>query len=249
MKNRKNILILIPARYASSRFPGKPLVEIAGKSMIEHVYANCSQTGFDVAVVTDSSEIENHVKSFGGTVCRVDENVPSGTERIRLAYERFYSDQGYDLVLNVQGDEPLLQKDDLINLSEFHLNSDFNIGTLVSKQSDLDGFKDINRVKVIFCKITGQCLYFSRASIPYSREGNMKEWFLHIGVYSYRPEDLTSFAKEDLSYYEDLEKLEQLRALEMGLKIGAVTTTSTLLGVDTPEDIKKVEGVMSGQAE
>ncbi len=241
-----SVVILIPARFASSRFPGKPLALIKGKSMIERVYQNCSSSGYETAVVTDHDEIEKHVKDFGGKVVRIDDDVPSGSERIALAYERFFKTKNPSLVMNVQGDEPLLKGDALKELAEFHLKSKFNIGTLIRPRSSKeDDFKNPNVVKAVWSKSSGQCLYFSRSSVPFDRDGGKDfSWYQHIGVYSYRPEFLSSFVKLPMATLEDLEKLEQLRALENGMTIGAVLTTQTLMGVDVPEDVKKVEGVL-----
>jgi 3-deoxy-manno-octulosonate cytidylyltransferase (CMP-KDO synthetase) len=241
-----SVVVLIPARFGSSRFPGKPLAQIAGRSMIERVYSNCKASGFETAVVTDNEEIETHVKSFGGIVLRVDDDVPSGSERIALAYQRFFEKTKADLVINVQGDEPLLQGDVLKELAEFHLKSSYPITTLLrARKVSEEDFKNPNVVKAIWSEQTKQCLYFSRQSLPYDRDGGRDyNWYQHIGVYSYRPEALLAFVKMPMSKLEDLEKLEQLRALENGYSLGAILTTQKLMGVDVPEDIKKVEGVL-----
>ena len=241
-----SVVVLIPARFGSSRFPGKPLAQIAGRSMIERVYSNCKASGFETAVVTDNEEIETHVKAFGGIVLRVDDDVPSGSERIALAYQRFFENTKADLVINVQGDEPLLQGDVLKELAEFHLKSSYPITTLLrARKVSEEDFKNPNVVKAIWSEPTKQCLYFSRQSLPYDRDGGRDyNWYQHIGVYSYRPEALLAFVKMPMSKLEDLEKLEQLRALENGYSLGAILTTQKLMGVDVPEDIKKVEGVL-----
>lgn len=240
------IVILIPARFASSRFPGKPLTLIAGMSMIQRVFENCSLSGYPSYVVTDDDRIEKHVLGFGGKVLRVDDDVPSGSERIALAYERFLKLQKPDILINVQGDEPLLNGDVLKEIANFHLNSKFDIVTLLRKRSvkEVD-FKNPNIVKAVYSFFSKQCLYFSRVSVPYDREGGKNyDWYQHIGVYSYRPEVLSSFVKLPVSPLEDLEKLEQLRALENNMSIGAILTDQTFIGVDAPDDVKKVEGVL-----
>lgn len=257
-------LILIPARYASTRFPGKPLALLAGKSIIERVYDNCQSTDLHACVVTDDERIENHVKSFGGNVCRVDDDVPSGTERIQLAYERYFSSQNFDFIINVQGDEPLLKSETIKKLVCFHHeNSNFDVATLIRKIPELKGgFFDSNKVKAIFSESTHRCHYFSRSAIPFVREDESKDkskdnekirldahWYLHIGVYSYRREALQKFCLSPLGYYENLEKLEQLRGLDIGLSYGAITINDFLAGVDTPEDLNKLEGVFSGKIE
>ena len=222
--------------------------------MIQWVYSHCSEANnsegdsapkFDVAVVTDNQEIEDHVNAFGGKAIRVDEDVPSGTERIFIGWQRYFKDLNYDLIINVQGDEPLLRGTDLIEIANFHLNSDFHVTTLVHKETDMEEIKNPNRVKVVWTPTNGHCFYFSRAPIPFDRDGDqLKEWFLHIGVYSYRPEALELFCRHPHAHYEEVEKLEQLRALEVGLRIGAMETERQLIGVDVPEDVKKLEGVL-----
>ncbi|MCO4793306.1 MAG: 3-deoxy-manno-octulosonate cytidylyltransferase [Bacteriovoracaceae bacterium] len=252
----KRALVLIPARYASSRFPGKPLAQIQGKSMIQRVYENCSKAqGFapsnfklelEVAVVTDDDRIEKHVKEFGNVV-RVDDDVTSGTLRIELAYKRYFSKDNFDYVVNVQGDEPLLTGEELTRLLEFHYAADYDITTVVRSMSGFDTeFKDPNKVKAIYSPVTGACHFFTRAAVPHDRDDHeLKEWFLHIGVYSYKTQALIDYCESPETYYEKVEKLEQLRAIEHGLSIGAIQTQATLMGVDTPEDLKILEGVLS----
>jgi 3-deoxy-manno-octulosonate cytidylyltransferase (CMP-KDO synthetase) len=255
--SKKSVLILIPARFASTRFPGKPLAKILGKTMIARVLENCSKTqhpeiDFEAFVVTDSDEVETHIKTFSENVVRVDDDVISGTLRIELAHNRFFKKKNYDLIINVQGDEPLLEGSDLVRLAEFHLSKTFDIATLVKKNMGFDEvFHDPNKVKVAMSETTGAAFYFSRASIPFKRDSSNDVendyWFLHIGVYSYRPKALSEFSKASVSRLEDLEKLEQLRAMEMGMSIGALETKSTVMGVDHPEDIKKVEEALNGR--
>lgn len=242
-----SVVILIPARFASSRFPGKPLAQIAGKSMIERVYENCRESGFETHVVTDHDGIEKHVKDFGGSVLRVNDDVPSGSERIALAYERHLRAKNPDLVINVQGDEPLLKGQILKELADFHLKTDFEITTLLRERSvKEEDFKNPNVVKAVWSPVSKECLYFSRQSLPYDRDGGKDySWYHHIGVYSYRPKALSAFVKLPMSRLEDLEKLEQLRGLENGMKIGAVLTNQKLIGVDVPDDVKKVEGALA----
>jgi 3-deoxy-manno-octulosonate cytidylyltransferase (CMP-KDO synthetase) len=253
--SKKRILILIPARFASTRFPGKPLAEISGKSMIRRVLENCASArhedlDFEAYVVTDDKRIEDHVKLFSPNVVRVDDDVISGTLRIELAFDRFFKAKNFDLVINVQGDEPLLQSIELVNLALFHLQNAFDISTLIKKQKGFGAdFLVSNKVKVVLDEKSGKTFYFSRSPIPHKRDVTSNDlsdyWFLHIGVYSYKPTALVSFAKASESRLENLEKLEQLRALELGLSIGALTTNRLVIGVDNPEDIKKVEEVLS----
>lgn len=240
------VVILIPARFASSRFPGKPLALINGKSMIERVFKNCEESGYPTFVVTDHDGIEAHVKEFGGKVLRIDDDVPSGSERIALAFERHLSKESPDLVINVQGDEPLLNGVVLKELAEFHLSSTFDIATLLRERSvKEEDFKNPNVVKAVYAPGSKQCLYFSRQSLPYDRDGGRDyNWYQHIGVYSYRPKALSQFVKLPMAKLEDLEKLEQLRALENQMTLGAILTTQKLIGVDVPDDIIKVEGAL-----
>jgi 3-deoxy-manno-octulosonate cytidylyltransferase (CMP-KDO synthetase) len=241
-------LILIPARFASVRFPGKPLAKINNIPMIEYVARNCQNTGFDYAVVTDNDQIEKFVRSISANVVRVDDNVETGSERIALAYQRFFAHKNYKYVINVQGDEPLLQAEEIVAIANFHNDHPFDICTAVKKRDSLEtDFHNPNVVKAVYSEITHDCLYFSRASIPFSRDGLHHKWYQHIGIYSYKVEALLRFVATKSSALELLEKLEQLRALENGMSIGAKLTDITLIGVDTPEDIHKIEGVFREQ--
>lgn len=255
--SKKNVLILIPARFQSTRFPGKPLALIAGETMISRVFKNCqtardANINFETFVVTDNEKIEAHVKTFSNNVVRVDDDVLSGTLRIELAYRRFFQDKNCDLIINVQGDEPLLSGDEIVSLSQFHFKNSFDISTLVKKEIAFDDlFFDTNKVKVVFSEKTKKIFYFSRAGIPLSRENVFNEnenyWHLHVGVYAYKPEALRVFSNAPISHLENLEKLEQLRALEVGLSIGAHQIEKKSIGVDHPEDIKKIEEVLCGR--
>lgn len=247
----KDVLILIPARYGSSRFPGKPLAKIKDKSMISYVIDNCNESGFDYAVVTDDDRIESHIKEIGGHVVRVDDDVTTGSERIYLAYERYFSDKNYQYIINVQGDEPLLNADLLKSIQAFHLKNQFDVLTAVKKrESSEEAYSNPNVVKCIYSTNNSQALYFTRASAPYARDDSAKEkgfyWYQHIGVYSYTTDALKKFVNCETSRLENLEKLEQLRVLENGMTIGAIETDINLIGVDTPADIHKVEGVIGG---
>ncbi|MFA5584073.1 MAG: 3-deoxy-manno-octulosonate cytidylyltransferase [Bacteriovoracaceae bacterium] len=240
-------VILIPARFSSSRFPGKPLAMIAGISMIQRVYQNCELSGIECAVVTDDDRIEQHVKGFGGKVVRVDDDVPSGSERIALAFQRYYKERDIEIIINVQGDEPLLKGDILQELAQFHASSNFDIATLIRPRLSTDKeFSNPNVVKAVYSEGTKECLYFSRASLPYSRDSlTSYKWYQHIGVYSYKAKALEAFVKLPESSLEVMERLEQLRALENNMRIGAIVSNQKLVGVDVPEDVEKVEEVLS----
>lgn len=249
----KKILVLIPARFQSTRYPGKPLVSLLGESMIYRVYKNMSQLSFrenerqysfETYVVTDDARIEEHLIEKKAQVIRVDDDVVSGTLRIQLAYERFFKNKDFDLIINVQGDEPLLTYEEIRKLTLFHLQSNHDIATLIKRNEEFDkDFVDTNKVKVVISEEHSKALYFSRAAIPFNRDLTRAEdlyWYLHIGVYSYRPESLAHFSMAPESRLEKLEKLEQLRALEKGLSIGVLKTKAILMGIDTPSDLEKV---------
>ncbi len=247
-------LILIPARYASTRFPGKPIAKIQGKPMIIRVYEGCEEVannfpGSKVVIVTDDDRIENEVKKWNKEVVRVDDDVPSGSERIYLAYERYFASEGeYDLVINVQGDEPLIKSSLLTEIISFHANSEFDVATVVKKQSIKHvSYLDPNKVKAIYQPSSGKCHFFTRASAPHYRDRSEGDWYLHVGVYSFRPHVLKEFCSNGKSFYEDIECLEQLRLIENGFSIGALMSDVNLLGVDTPEDLKAVEEVFNGK--
>jgi len=238
------VFILIPARYQSSRFPGKPLALIQGISMIRRVQDNCEHSGYPTYVVTDDQRIEDHLKEFLGKVVRVNDDVPSGTQRIGLAYERFFKSQGAELIVNVQGDEPLLQGEILSDLVDFHLANKFDVTTLVVRRNrQHPAWSDPNVVKAVLTQ-TGQCLYFSRSSVPYDRDGIGSDWFQHVGVYCYSTKALELFCQSSETHLSQVEQLEQLKGMELGLRYGALEAQVNLVGVDRPEDIKKVEELL-----
>ena len=243
MKKEPHILAFIPARYDSSRFPGKPLAAIKGESMVSRVYKNCAHIqNMEAFVVTDDDRIESHVSEFGGNVLRVNEPVANGSERAYRAWTSCLKSRQVDLILNIQGDLPLLKPDWLRKLSEFHTSAkDFDIATLVVP-CPLPIENDPHTVKVVYSRLNKSCLYFSRTPLPHNPSF---EWFHHLGVYSYRPNALELFARTPPSYYENCEKLEQLRALELGLKIGALEIDKSVISVDIPEDIEKVEQILA----
>ena len=239
-------VVLIPARFQSTRFPGKPLAPIKGRLMIERVYTQACDSGLPTFVVTDDERIERAVRAFGGQVLRVDDDVPSGSERIALAYQRHLAKSApSSFVVNVQGDEPLLAGGVLRDLVAFHQASTFDVTTLVRPRpkSEAD-WHNPNVVKAVL-GLNGRCSYFSRASVPFERDGNDAPWHQHVGVYCYKAEALQRFVQLPASPLEGLEKLEQLRGLENGMSFGAMVTQQKLIGVDVPEDVKKVEEALS----
>ena len=251
-------LILIPARYESSRFPGKPLAKIQGKTLIHHVFSRANILeghGVETWVVTNHPQIEDHVHSFGGRVIRVDDEVSSGTERIFLAYQRHFQTQNqdykdYKVVLNLQGDAPLISPVLLEHFLSFCLGErGVNRGpcTLLKKRGLDEGFTSPHVVKCAYSQQSQECLYFSRSPIPYGGyEGGDegKSYFQHIGIYGFSPKDLQNFCLSPPHPLESSEGLEQLRILGHTGKIQAMVVKDELISVDLPSDINKVEGYL-----
>jgi 3-deoxy-manno-octulosonate cytidylyltransferase (CMP-KDO synthetase) len=235
---------LIPARYASKRFPGKALVELLGKPLIQHVVERCRQAErlAEVIVATDDERIAAAVRGFGGAVRMTAAHHPSGTDRIAEVAREL----DCDLVVNIQGDEPLIRPSE-IDAAVTPLLEDPAIlmGTLACPLS-LDQATDSNAVKVVV-GVDGFALYFSRSPIPYLRDrhaGGESPYLLHVGLYVYRREVLLRLAGLTPTPLEELERLEQLRALEHGIRIRVVRTSQRSLGVDTPADLEYVRGLM-----
>lgn len=240
------VIGVIPARYASSRFPGKPLVDIQGKSMIARVYQRCqaAKTLDRVIVATDDERIYKHVKSFGGEVQMTSDEHRSGTDRCA---EVATSIPDAELVVNIQGDEPFIdpgQIDQLIHL--FAQNQQIDIATLAKKIDDQAALIDPNIVKVVFDK-NEQALYFSRSTIPFVRNLVAGQWlrhhdfYKHIGIYAFKKEVLLACAKLAPGRLEQIESLEQLRWLEAGYNIQIGLTKLETVGIDTPDDLKKFQ--------
>jgi 3-deoxy-manno-octulosonate cytidylyltransferase (CMP-KDO synthetase) len=228
-------VIVIPARWASTRFPGKPLAQIAGTSLIQRVYDRAvrSQRASAVYVATDDDRIEQHVRGFGGRVLRPEGDFQTGTDRIAAALR--LSGDAYDVVVNVQGDEPLIDIGNVDELVDLLARNATEMATMACPLSTDEEFETRDVVKVV---IDGQsnALYFSRAPIG-SRETALR----HIGVYAYRREALERFVSLPQSPLERAESLEQLRALQQGFKIAVLETAKPHLGVDRPEDVARVE--------
>lgn len=234
-------IAIIPARYQSSRFPGKPLALIAGKPMIQWVYERTANVAFldEVYVATDDERIKKCVEAFGGNCLMTDSKHESGTDRLAECVEMLGLGDT-DIVLNIQGDEPLIEEQMILDLlSTMDGNSD--MGTLREVITASGDIENANIVKVV-ADLQDYAMYFSRYPIPYNR-GNVDEvkYYRHVGVYAYRVGFLKDFSKLPKSDYEKTECLEQLRALENGYKIKVKTTSSSSMGVDTPEQIQQVE--------
>ncbi|MEA3358305.1 MAG: 3-deoxy-manno-octulosonate cytidylyltransferase [Thermodesulfobacteriota bacterium] len=242
------IIAIIPARYHSKRFPGKPLALIAGIPMIQHVYQRskkCAELD-EAYVATDDIRIYNCVKGFGGKVIMTVREHPSGTDRIFEATEKIKTDD-QDIVVNIQGDQPVFRPSIISDLIR-PLKDDPKIpmSTLMYKIKKDTDIQDINKVKVVFDS-NKYALYFSRLPIPFCRDKNIaNEHYKHIGVYAYRKEFLRTFTKLSWGILEKKEKLEQLRALEHGFKIKLIETVYDSIEVDAPENIKIVEEKLFG---
>lgn len=239
-----NAVIVIPARYASTRFPGKIIAPILGKPMIWYVYRGALQSKLasEIIVATDSEKIKEIVESFGGKAILTKGDFPSGTDRVFAAVK----DKKYDIVVNLQGDEPLIQGKVLDLLIENLINSKADIATPCYTADESEA-QNPNRVKIV-TDSQGYALYFSRSPIPYYRNhSKAKEYLVHIGIYAYRYHSLEKFVKLPESELEKKEKLEQLRALEYGMKIKIVKTAFRSHPVDTPEDLKIVENLLKNK--
>lgn len=238
------ILGLIPARYASTRFPGKPLIDIHGKSMIQRVYeqASKSATLSDVAVATDDERIRAHVEGFGGKVIMTANTHQSGTDRCAEAARQL---PGFDVVINIQGDEPYIDSRQIDLLGQCFNDPQTELATLVKIINSSEELHNVNSPKVIL-NMHSEALYFSRTPIPYLRDKRSDSWlsehtfYKHIGVYGYRADILQAITKLPVSLLEKAESLEQLRWLENGYKIKVAVTDIETRAIDTPEDLKTV---------
>jgi len=231
---------IIPARYASSRFPGKPLADIGGKPMIQRVYEQALKANLDrVIVATDDERIKNTVESFQGNVVLTDQEIPSGTDRCRSVLEK--SGIEADWVINIQGDEPFIDPNH-INALLMLLEKGAEIATLVSRAHEMDEVNNPNRVKVVRSQ-AGEALYFSRSPIPYNRSGNayVNDYFIHLGIYGFQADTLIVLGNLHTGKLENYEALEQLRWLENGYKIYTEIVDSRPDAVDTPEDLSLIQ--------
>jgi 3-deoxy-manno-octulosonate cytidylyltransferase (CMP-KDO synthetase) len=252
------VTAVIPARYGSTRFEGKPLADILGKPMIRHVYERVSRSRLvrDVIVATDDQRIYEAVREFGGHVVMTDTGHPSGTDRVAEVAERLKS----EIILNVQGDEPLIRAS-LIDKAVRPLLDDRSLmmATLMTRLKDVKDWLNPNVVKVVTDR-KGMALYFSRSPIPFPRDFNIRGqsatfpgdqkdlpgiFYKHIGVYVYRREFLLKLSRMQPTPLEKSEKLEQLRVLENGFRIKVVAVNDEPPCVDTPEDLRKVLALLS----
>ena len=238
------ILGIIPARYASTRFPAKALAQIHGKTMVQRVYEQALQahTLQEVIVATDHRMIYNHVLDFGGKVVMTSDQHPSGTDRCYEALQQ--TGKSFDYVINIQGDEPFIQPEQINILASVLKDSSVQLATLVKEIKDTETLFDPNKPKVIL-NVNQEAVYFSRQTIPFVRGVDAWEWlekstfYKHIGMYAYRTDVLARLTKLPVSFLEKAEALEQLRWIENGFRIKVAITPYDTLGIDTPEDLRK----------
>lgn len=229
---------VIPARYESSRLPKKPLKDICGYPMIEWVYKRALKSNLDkVIVATDSKEVYEAVKKFGGDVILTREDHLNGTSRIAEVCEKITD---FDVIINIQGDEPLIEKD-MINslIDSFKVEKDLKMSTLKHKLHIWEDIENPNFVKVVTDK-NDYAIYFSRSVIPYPRNKNIGNYFKHVGIYGYKRDFVLDYFKMESTPLENSESLEQLRVLENGYKIKVLETNFEVIGVDTQEELEKV---------
>ncbi len=251
INNQKYMKVLgvIPARYASTRFPGKPLVMINGKPMIQHVYEGVQGIGVlsDVVVATDDERIADCVKGFGGNVIMTQTTHRSGTDRCGEVVEKYIAEgKVYDVVINIQGDEPNVEHSQIETLVQCFDDSSTQIATLKKQISSKEELFSPNVVKVV-CGNNDDAIYFSRHAVPYLRGAEPDQWlekqkyFKHIGIYAYASDTLQKLVKLKQSTLELSESLEQLRWIENGYTIKIEETMVENIAIDTPEDLLKLK--------
>jgi 3-deoxy-manno-octulosonate cytidylyltransferase (CMP-KDO synthetase) len=243
--------IIIPARYASSRLPGKMLLRDTGKYLIQHVYERALQARLasEVLVATDDTRIEEAVRSFGGRVVMTSSRHPSGTDRVAEAARKLDA----DVIVNLQGDEPQIEPDSLDYVADLLArNRQADMSTLAVPLRSVEQYRNPNCVKVVIGEL-GQALYFSRSPIPGVRDGDPEfarqpfQFFQHLGLYAYHREVLMQLAATPPCPLEHLEKLEQLRVLSLGKRIQVGVVREHSIGIDTPEDYRRFVALYRGQ--
>lgn len=254
MDKALKFIVLIPARYASTRFPAKPLAMLGGKPVIQRVYEQVAKVVSSVAVATDDERIANAVESFGGRAIMTSPDHQSGTDRCWEAYQKVGEE--FDVVINVQGDEPFIAESQLRAIMECFDDENTDIATLVKPFCEADGIEALenpNSPKVVLDK-ESRAIYFSRSVIPYLRGVERENWlkqhtfYKHIGMYAFRSEVLREITSLPQSPLELAEKLEQLRWLENGYKIGVGISDVETVGIDTPEDLERAEEFLKAQS-
>jgi len=238
-------LVLIPARYGSTRFPGKPLVKIDGKTMIQRVYEQAKKAVDDVWVATDDLRIETAVNKFGGQCIMTSAEHRSGTDRLAEAINHIPNIEEYKIIVNIQGDEPFIEPEEISQLISLFGDASTEIATLVKEITSIEDVFNPNKPKVVRTE-DGKALYFSRSPIPHLRDSEKNLWhkkhtfYKHIGVYAYKTDVLRSISKLQPSSLEEAENLEQLRWLENNYTIMTNITEYENLSVDTPEDLEQI---------
>ncbi|UKK50176.1 3-deoxy-manno-octulosonate cytidylyltransferase [Prevotella sp. E13-17] len=235
---------IIPARYASTRFPGKPLAILGGKTVIQRVYEQVVNVLGEAYVATDDERIYRAVEQFGGRAVMTRADHKSGTDRIEEAAQKIKTDA--DVIINIQGDEPFIQKSQLETVKQLFDDPQTQIATLGKPFENMEAVENPNSPKII-CDVNGYAMYFSRSVIPYIRGKERNEWIKqfqfikHIGLYAYRREVLSEITKLPQSPLELAESLEQLRWLQNGYRIKVGLTDVETVGIDTPEDLQRAE--------
>ncbi len=247
-ENKLRVLTIIPARLASTRLPNKPLADIFGKPMIVRVYEQAKKAGLgEIVVACDSKEIAEAIENAGGRAIITDPNLPSGTDRIFAALMQIENYQQFDVVVNLQGDLPVIDPQVVVAAAQAALKTDADIATVASVIKNSDEITNPNVVKIAIAFLEnsqlGQALYFSRAPIPHGAG----DYYHHIGIYAYKRKALEKFVNLKPSNLEKRESLEQLRALENGMKIVVQIVDSHPLSVDTAEDLERVKTFLENQ--
>jgi len=241
-------IVIIPARYQSTRFPGKPLALLGNKSIIQHVYENAKLSTDKTWVATDDERIATAVKNFGGKYILTRKDHNSGTDRCAEAASKIYKEYPFDVVINIQGDEPFIQAKQIESLKNCFSDPKTEIATLIKKAGEKDLFNP-NRPKVVIDK-NENALFFSRATIPYIRGEKEENWlnkntfYCHLGMYAYKYDILQKLTRLSPSLLEKAESLEQLRWLENGFRIKTAQTNFESIGIDTPNDLENAKKIM-----
>ncbi len=243
---------IIPARFASTRFPGKPLANIGGKSMIKRVYEQVNKIIDHVVVATDDQRIVNEVNSFGGKVILTSDLHKSGTDRCAEAYSKYHALHkiDFDVIINIQGDEPFVHPEQIKELLSCFDSGETEIASLISKIQSTDILANSNIPKVVIDK-NSNAIYFSRSIIPFIRGKELQNWqashtfYRHIGMYAFRPNVLKQLVALPTSALEEAESLEQLRWIENGHTIKVALTNHSTHAVDTPEDLEEIIQLMN----
>lgn len=241
---------IIPARFQSTRFPGKPLVMLGEKPIIQWVYENAKKALDEVYVATDDERIFRAVEAFGGKAVYTSPNHQSGTDRCAEAAQKVAEQLRFDVVINIQGDEPFIRPEQVEGLKACFDSPETEIATLIKPITNPEEISNINRPKVVINK-KNEAMYFSRSPIPFVRDCKPEDWisrntfFSHIGMYAYRFDILLELTKLPIGVLEKAESLEQLRWLENGYRIKTAKTLFENIGIDTPEDLEQAKRLLS----